>query len=75
MPVKKAWTCVPGWVLSPIMLLAHQWVGRSVFSTSRTFSLTETILHKVRAIRFGRDGDRVAKTPVRGFCGFPRGWT
>ena len=45
----------------------------SIFSTSTTFSLTETILQRLRAIRFGRNGDRVAKTPVSGFFWSPRG--
>jgi len=37
----------------------------SVFSISMTFSLTETILHNVNAIRFGRTGDRCEQLPTR----------
>jgi hypothetical protein len=44
-------------------------------SISMPFSLTEMILHRVIAIRFGRTGECVAKTPRIGLFLSPRGWT
>jgi len=69
-------------------LLAESWPGAygfrsstgvpssaSIFSTSTTLSLTETILQRLKAIRFGRTGARQANTPVSGLALFPLGWT
>jgi len=46
----------------------------SIFSTSITLSLTEMILQRLRAIRFGRTGARQAKTPIGGLFLSPLGW-
>ena len=43
------------------------------FSTSMTLPWIPTILHVVKAIRFGRNGKRIANTPVSGFDLPPRG--
>ena len=49
-------------------------LGRaSISSISITVPRTDMILHRLIAIRLGRTGEWVAKTPLRGFCAFPWG--
>jgi len=47
----------------------------SMLAISITLCFTETILHRVMAIKLGRTGECVAKTAVNGLWGLPCGWT
>ena len=47
----------------------------SMSSTVIIQSSMDFILHTVNPMRFGRTGERVAKTPVMGISLFPLGWT
>ncbi len=47
----------------------------SMSSISTTEPFTDSTRQRLNAIRFGRTGARVAKTPRSGLAGSPRGWT
>ena len=46
----------------------------SIVSISMTLRFTDRTLQRLKAIRLGRNGARVAKTPVRGLAGSPLGY-